>query len=123
MEIIKIAKYAWTDGLDKAGKSYQLFGPVEHQGHYIFRHLEEHMAPDMGYDHSVLSPKSVVFPQTQKMLEACVDPKEEGYNIFNPVPIDDTPRVVIGIRPFDARALQLVRLNFDTGEYRGPLLV
>ncbi len=120
MEIIKIEKSAWTGGLDNARKSYLLFGPVECQGRHIFRLLEDNMYPDMGYTHSVLSPKSLLFPQTQKMLQASVDPKEKDHDILKPIEIDASPRAVIGIRPFDARAVELVKLNFDTENYRDP---
>jgi ferredoxin len=73
-------------------------------------------------DHAscVLSPKSLLFPQSQVMFESSLDESCEDHHILKPVPWDATPRAIIGIKPFDARAVCLVNLNFDTDEYRDP---
>jgi len=118
MQIIKIEKSAWAGGIDKVRKTYGLFGPVKHNSGHVFEKLAEGGYPDMDYTQSVLSPKAVLFPQTQKMLETSLDPKATDPYILKPVEQDNSPRAVIGIRPYDAKAVQLVKLNFDTEDYR-----
>ncbi len=118
MQIIKIEKSAWAEGIDTVRKSYLLFGPVKRKSGHIFAKLEDGGYPDMEYTQSVLSPKAVLFPQTQKMLETSLDKEKEGHHVFTPVTQDDTPKAVLGIRPYDAKAVQLVKLNFDTEDYR-----
>ncbi|MBU1194558.1 MAG: 4Fe-4S dicluster domain-containing protein [Proteobacteria bacterium] len=120
MEIIKIKKSDWAGGIDKSRKTYHLFGPVKHKNHHIFRQLENNIYPDMEYMSSVLSPKSVLFPQSQKILVTSADASGKACHIFTPPEQDHTPRAVIGIRPCDAKAVQLVKLNFDTKEYQDP---
>ena len=39
---------------------------------------------------------------------------------MRPVETADTPRAVVGIRPCDAKAFQLVKMNFDTSDYKDP---
>ena len=48
------------------------------------------------------------------------DDPEAG--ILKEAPKDYSPRVVLGIRPCDARAFQLVDVNFDTPPVPGPLV-
>ncbi|MBW2654811.1 MAG: 4Fe-4S ferredoxin, partial [Deltaproteobacteria bacterium] len=76
--------------------------------------------PDMEYYDSVMSAKSIIFPQTEKMLTATLDESQEDHHIMKKIETDDTPRAVIGIRPYDAKAMELVKLNFDTDDYRDP---
>ena len=120
MEIIKIDKDSWAGGMDKAKKSYCLFGPVKDKSHHIFKLLGQGVNPDMGYTLSTLSPKSILFPQTQKILETSLDESVTDHHVFTPPKQDLSPKAVIGIRPCDAKAVQLVKLNFDTQEYRDP---
>ncbi len=120
MKVIKIDKKDWTRGLDQTRESYQLFGPVKTGKNTVFGPLEKDVFPDMECTETVLSPKSVLFPQTEKMLFASLDESREDHHIMKPVEKDSSPRALIAIRPFDARAKELVKLNFDTKEYRDP---
>jgi len=120
MKIIRINKTAWKGGMDKSRGKYHLFGPVEERDHHRFKQLDENQYPDMDHGTCVRSPKALLFPPSQVMLETCLDESCENHHIFTQPPWDDTPRAVIGIRPFDARAIGLLNLNFDTDEYRDP---
>ncbi len=120
MEIIKIDKASWAGGIDKAREDYNLFGPVKDKSHHIFKLLGTDVYPDMDYTLSTLSPKSILFPQTQKILETSLDESVTDHHILTPPEQDLSPRAVIGIHPCDAKAVQLVKLNFDTNEYRDP---
>jgi sulfhydrogenase subunit beta (sulfur reductase) len=67
-----------------------------------------------------LSPKDLIFPQSEIMLEYSLDESREDHHIMREAARDDAPRAVVGIRPCDARAVQLVKLNFDTPEVKDP---
>jgi ferredoxin len=120
MNVIHIDKNDWTRGIDKARESFRLFGPVKDTDVSIFRGLGPGEYPDLALTDSVMSPKSVLFPQTEPMLTATLDESKPEHHIYRRADADYSPRAVIGIRPYDAKAVQLVKLNFDTKEYRDP---
>lgn len=120
MKVIKIDKKDWNKGIDKSREKYQFFGPVKEKDNYIFGQLAQDQFPEMDVVDTVLSPKAVLFPQTEKILTTSLDEKVEDHHIMKRAEADYSPRAVIGIRPYDAKAIQLVKLNFDTKEYRDP---
>jgi sulfhydrogenase subunit beta (sulfur reductase) len=120
MKVIKIEKDQWSQGLEKLRDTYRLIGPVQEKGVHSFQELARGQAPDLNFKNSRLSPKSLVFPQSEVMLDYSLDPDDPQRNIMKQAPKDYTPRAVIGMRPCDARALSLVKLNFDTAEYKDP---
>ena len=122
MKVIQIDKSAWADGLKKAAVVFRLFGPVKdaRKGISCFRELGPDELPDMDVSGSTLSPKSVAFPHAEVMFEYSTDETREDANRMKAPPKDHTPRAVIGIRPYDAAAMRIVKKNFDTPEYRDP---
>ena len=120
MKVIHIDKKEWTLGIDKSRKSYRLFGPVKDENRSLFKELGEDLYPDMEATETIMSPKSVLFPQTEKILATSLDESVLNHHIMERPETDYCPRAVIGIRPYDARAVELVKLNFDTPEYRDP---
>ncbi len=120
MKIIKIDKKEWEQGIDKARSKYQLFGHKEDQGAYHMRNLEKDELPDMDCLDTILSPKSILFPQTEKMMSATLDESQDDHHILKEIKADKAPRAVLGIKPYDAKAIELVKLNFDTEDYRDP---
>ena len=120
MKVIKIEKKEWTPGVDQSRDAYRLFGPVKDKNNYIFKELSRDQQPDMTAQETVLSPKSVLFPQSEKILEASLDESREDHHIMSRPGTDYSPRAVIGIKPCDAKAMLLVKLNFDTPDYRDP---
>jgi len=120
MKVIKIDKNDWTRGIDKSRETYQLFGPVTDKNQSVFKQLGKTAYPEMGRTDTIMSPKSVLFPQTEKILTASLDESVENHHIMQKPAADYSPRAVIGIRPYDAKAVQLVKMNFDTADYRDP---
>jgi ferredoxin len=120
MKFITIDKKDWTKGIDKSRETYQLFGPVKDENGCQIKPLDGDVQPDMSYTDSVLSAKSVLFPQTEKILNTSLNEANENHHIMKRAEADYTPRAVIGIRPYDAKAIQLVKMNFDTEDYRDP---
>jgi len=120
MKTIKIDKKIWPDGLEKLKSDYQVYGPKKDQGFHTFQPLQKGEQPDLNCLNTRLSPKAIVYPQSQTMFQYHLDEKKEDHHIMKPVETADTPRVVVGIRPCDAKAFQLVKMNFDTPDYKDP---
>lgn len=123
MKLLKIAKTKWAQSLESAAKAYQLYGPVEEKDYHAFKALEKGEMPDFEMVNTRLSPKSILFPQSEKMLSYSLDEKEEDHHIIKEVEKDYSPRAVIGMRPCDAKAVCLVNMNFDTPEVKDPYWV
>ena len=120
MKIFSISKDDWSNGLAQLEKSYRLFGPVKEEEFHNFKELAKDESPDLEYLNTRLSPKSIIYPQSEAMFEYSLDESEEDHHIMKEVDKDYSPRAVIGIRPCDANALVLVNHNFDTPEYKDP---
>ncbi len=120
MNFIRIDKKDWARGIDKSRQTYRLFGPVTDKNGCLFRELGPDVLPEMDASDTVMSPKCVLFPQSETILTATLDESKEGHHIMKRAGADYSPRAVLGIRPYDAKAVQLVKLNFDTEDYRDP---
>jgi sulfhydrogenase subunit beta (sulfur reductase) len=120
MKFITIDKKDWNRGIDKSRKTYQVFGPVRDENGCQIKPLAPDVRPEMDAAATVLSPKSVLFPQTEKILTATLDTSKPDHHVMKAVVPDDMPRAVLGIRPYDAKAVQLVKLNFDNPDYKDP---
>ena len=120
MKFITIDKKDWAKGIEKSRKTYRLFGPVKDKNGFLIKSLENDTLPDMDYHDTIMSAKSVLFPQTEKMFRTTLDESQEDHHIMKRQKADYSPRAVVGIRPFDAKAIELVKLNFDTDDFRDP---
>lgn len=120
MKVIKIEKSQWSQGLDKLRGAYRLFGPVKEKTFHNIKELSDGQQPDLTFQNTRLSPKSLVFPQSEAMLTYSLDEATPDHHIPKEAPKDYSPRAVIGMRPCDAKALSLVKMNFDTDQYKDP---
>jgi sulfhydrogenase subunit beta (sulfur reductase) len=120
MKVIKIDKEEWAKGVLALADTWQIFGPAKEKDYHEFKILGKGELPDLNFQNTRLSPKNMVFPQSEDMLEYTLDETKQDHHIMKEVK-KDYPRVaVIGIRPCDARAISLVKMNFDTQEYKEP---
>jgi len=120
MKVIKIEKSQWSQGLAQLRQAFRLFGPVGKGKVSNIEELAPGQEPDLTFGNTRLSPKNLVFPQSEVMLNYSLDPDDPERNIMKEAPKDYAPRAVIGIRPCDAKALTLVKMNFDTDQYKDP---
>ncbi len=121
MKVIKIDKKAWAGGLEKSRSGYKLFGPVKEKNKNfgIFKELGEKQMPDLKIE-TRLSPKSVIYPQSEVMFEYSTDETRDDCNLMKAPEKDCSPRAIIGISPYDAAAFLILKRNFDTPEYKDP---
>ena len=122
MKFITIDKKDWACGIENSKKTYELFGPVKDKDDFIIKKLGHNILPEMDYDDSVMSAKSVIFPQTEKILMTTLDESQEDHHIMKKTGTNYLPRAVVGIRPYDAKAMQIINLNFDNdnNDYKDP---
>ena len=101
MKIVQIDKKNWAEGLEKAAKAYRLFGPVKEKEKefHNFEELVEGRLPDLNCLNTRLSPKSIIYPQSQVMFEYNLDESRADHHILKEVNKKNSPQAVIGIRP------------------------
>ncbi len=117
--IIAIDKQSWASGIEKLKDAYRVYGPVRKKDDFEYDVLDKGVLPQFDqYQNTRLSPKSIIYPQSQKMFSYSLDENSPDNRILKEIKEDETPRAVIGIRPCDAYSFPLVRRNFDTPEYQ-----
>lgn len=120
MDEVKIKKKKFADFLNRLKHSYRLFGPVRQADRVDFVQIHDAAQIQFTFQNSLLSPKFLFLPQSERMFEYSLDTAGEDANILKEVPKDYSPRAVVGIRPCDAGAFNLVDVNFDTPRFRDP---
>jgi hypothetical protein len=98
----KFSKERWNKALRGLGKKYRVYVPVKEGDFHIFRILGEVKKPDFSYQNSRLSPKSIVYPQSERMFECVLEESEPGGNVYKETGKDYQLQIIAGIRPCDA---------------------
>ena len=113
-------KEEWTKALEALRKAYKVIVPVKEGDFHAFRFIDDGKKPDFTFRNTRLSPKSLVYPQSERMFEYTLESNSPDATILKEASKDYFPQAVVGIRPCDAHAFQIVRVNFDNPEYRDP---
>jgi ferredoxin len=113
-------KKEWNDALKELRSAYRVYIPVKEGDFHNFRALKNGIRPDFDFRNTRLSPKSIIFPQSERMFEYSLDRSKEDAHVLKEAPKDFPPQVIVGIRPCDALAFQVVKVNFDNKEYQDP---
>jgi len=101
-------------------ETHEVFVPVKEKDFYRFKILEDENKVDLNFTNTRLSPKSLLFPQSERMFEYTLDGAAEDAYVMKESPKDYAPTVVVGMRPCDAKALRLVDVNFVNPEFKDP---
>ena len=120
MRHLFVSRENFADGVAALAGSYRVYGPVPERFHHVMGLLPPGVMPEMSVANTRLSAKGVVYPPSEKMFRACLDPAREDHHVYKEIEKDFSPRAVFGIRPCDARAYTLVAPNFDNAEYKDP---
>lgn len=113
-------KDEWIEALRGLKDDYRIFVPVKTDDSHQFQLMESDTEPDFDFQNTRLSPKSLILPQSDRMFEYTLDDGQEDAHILKESPKDFSPQAIVGIRPCDAYACQLVKINFDNPQYRDP---
>ncbi len=116
-------KEQWVKALEGLEEHYRIFVPVKDGDFHIFKPLSEGNDPDFQFQNTRLSPKSLVYPQSETIFECSLDPSDPEANILKEAPKDYPPQAIVGIRPCDAHGFFIVKPNFDNPQYSDPLWV
>ncbi len=73
MTLVTIDKKEWANGLTAAADSYRLFGPAKEKDWHQFKELAKGEVPDFDMVNTRLSPKALLFPQSEEMLAFSLD--------------------------------------------------
>lgn len=101
-------------------KGDRIFVPVKENYYHIFLPLNAQITPEFSFYNTRLSPKSILYPQSERMFEFSTDSNDPDAYILKEAEKDFSPQAVVGIRPCDAHAFQMVKVNFDNPEYKDP---
>jgi len=113
-------KEEWVEALEALKDSYNIFVPVKEGDFHNFRTLNEDSKANFDFQNTRLSPKSLIQPQSERMFEYTLDEADPEAHVLKDAAKDIAAQAIVGIRPCDAYALQLVKINFDNPEYRDP---
>jgi ferredoxin len=117
------SKDQWTEALTALMEKYTIYVPVKEGDFYLFRDLsglKKGKRPDFSYQNARLSPKGVVYPQSERMFDYSLDKDDVDAFIMKETAKDFSPQAVVGVRPCDAHGFEIVRRNFDNPEFRDP---
>lgn len=120
MPEIYITKGKFPGIVDQLIKSYQVFGPVFQGQYHEFRQLQSNADADWDYQNTRLSPKGLLHPHSERMFQYSLAKDDPQAGILQEIQKDYPTRVILGIRPCDARAFQLDDRNFDTSTIKDP---
>ncbi|TET69475.1 MAG: sulfite reductase [Candidatus Aminicenantes bacterium] len=98
-------------------ESYTIYAPQKDGDFWNFEVIKNSEIIDLDYLNTVLSPKKIIFPQREVLLEFSTSNEEELK--VNEVLPEETPSVIFGVRPCDAKALTLTDKVFG-GDFKDP---
>jgi len=113
-------KTDWIKALEGLAEAYRVFAPVKEGDFHIFETVTEGKNPDFEFQNTRLSPKSIIYPQSERMFEYGLDEKDDAAHILKESPKDYSPQAIVGIRPCDAHGFNIVKPNFDNPEFQDP---
>jgi sulfhydrogenase subunit beta (sulfur reductase) len=115
-----IKKTKLTRLMDQLMGKYRVYAPVRQQDMTNFQEISTADQVDLSFANTTMSPKSIILPQSEAMFEFNLDRTADQAGILHEIDKDPFPRVIFGLRPCDARAFQLLDLNFSTPSHQDP---
>lgn len=111
--LLKKAFPQWVKKLE----SYTIYSPQKDGDFWNYEVIRNSGIIDLDYLNTVLSPKKIIFPQREVLLEFSTS-NEEELKVKEVLP-EETPSVIFGVRPCDAKALALTDKVFG-GDFKDP---
>jgi ferredoxin len=115
-----IKKTELTKFFNRLIERSRVYAPVRQKDMTNFRQISSPDQVELNFSNTILSPKFLMLPQSESMFEFTLDKTTDQAGILRETETDPTPRVIVGIRPCDARAFQLLDLNFATPPQPDP---
>jgi len=99
-------------------EAYRVYAPVRREGELRFDRVSDSDEVVWNYRNTTRAPKAVMFPQSECMIR--FEQRLDRLNEVKATPLDETPTLVLGIRPCDVRGLLLFDRVFGQGEFLDP---
>lgn len=97
---------------------HRLYAPVQRRGEVVFDVVNGTGEILWGYSNTAKPPKALFFPPTERLMRYSASSRD--YNAIREAPLDETLSAILGMRPCDLRALQVLDAVFLEGPYRDP---
>jgi len=120
MPDIRISKENFPGAIKQLMDRYRVFAPVKKGRFHEFALLQNVEQADLGFSNTLLSPKGLFHPQAERMFEYSLAREDPNAGILKEAQKDFSPRVILGIRPCDAKAFELDDANFNTESIKDP---
>lgn len=120
MSEIYVKKDGFEKSIERLMERFRVFGPVFQGQYHEFALLGRVSDLDLNFRNTRLSPKGLFHPHSDRMFTYSLRKDDPEACILKEAPQDYSARVVVGIRPCDARAFQLDDVNFNTESYKDP---
>jgi sulfhydrogenase subunit beta (sulfur reductase) len=120
MTEIYIAKDKLPATIGKLMNEQRVYGPVFEGQYHEFVELKAADEIDLAYQNTRLSPKGLFHPHSERMCQFSLAKDDPEAGIVKEAPKDYSPRIILGIRPCDAKAFRLDDANFDTPTIKDP---
>lgn len=98
----------------------RVYGPVFDGAYHNFEEIKSAGALDLAYSNTRLSAKGLFHPHSERMFEYSLASGDPEAGVLKETEKDYSPRVVLGMRPCDARALKIMDRNFNSPQYGDP---
>lgn len=97
--------------------SYKIYAPVRDDNICNLEAIDNPESIDLDCSNTILSPKKIIFPQREIYLE--FETSDENKLQVKEILPEETPSVIFGVRPCDAKALALTDKVFG-GDFKDP---
>jgi ferredoxin len=111
-----LRKKSFSQWVKKLGE-LRIYAPVKDGDIWNYALIENPEDIDLDFSTTVLSPKKIIFPQKETLLEFSTS-NNGDLELKEKLP-EEIPKVILGVRPCDARALILTDKVFD-GDFVDP---
>ncbi len=120
MSELFVSKDGLRKRIERLMERCRVVGPVFRGQYHEFAQLKQVGELDLTFGNTRLSPKDLFHPHSDRMFTYALGKDDPEAGILKEAPQDYSPRVVVGIRPCDARAFQLDDVNFVSDQFKDP---
>jgi len=113
---MKISKEKFGQSFDALAADYQIIAPINDGGGINYKVAKSFSEVKQDYLNSKLPPKSLLFPQHEKLMSY----KKEGKDVTVKDELKVGKTVLFGIRPCDAKGMLLLDKVFKNDMYTDP---
>ncbi len=118
MENVILQKEKLPEFIKNLASNHIVYGPTKEDGYSIFRHIQESGELNLKYLLTRVSPKSLIFKQTETLFK--FTPGRKGSVTSSD--IYEEKSVIFAIRPCDARSFKILDPVFD-GDFEDPFYI